>query len=155
MSDTSTPWKPLVTVASVIERDGRFLLVEEAIGGKIVLNQPAGHLEPGESLVAAVARETLEETGWRFTPEYLLGVYRWQLPAEDRTYLRFVFGGVLHDAGDALRGALDVGIRGTHWLSHNDLQRQPERLRSGLVLVAIEDYLAGRRYELELLRELQ
>ena len=90
-----TVWKPSVTVAAVIERDGRFLLVEELIDGKRVINQPAGHLDPGESLAAGCAREVLEETAHRFEPTGLVGVYRWYYEPKDVTFLRFCFRGRL------------------------------------------------------------
>src|SRR5579863_3484598 len=89
-------WKPDVTVAALIERDGRYLLVEERIRGRMVFNQPAGHLEDGESLVDAVVRETLEETAWRFTPRWLLGIYQWRSP-QGRSTLRFAFTGAVSD----------------------------------------------------------
>ena len=98
-------WKPSVTVAAVIERDGRFLFVEEEAAGRRVLNQPAGHLDPGESLVVACARETMEETAHHFTPTALVGVYRWVYPHQDVTFLRFSFAGNVDGvAGRALTG---------------------------------------------------
>lgn len=146
------PWRPNVTVAAVIEQDGRFLLVEERVDGRRVLNQPAGHLEPGESLVEAVVRETLEETARPFEPLGLVGVYRWRPPAADTTFLRFAFHG---RAGAREAGrALDAPILDTPWLAPQALRDHPEALRSPLVLRCIEDYLAGRRYPLEVLVEL-
>ena len=101
-------WKPDVTVAAVVEREGQFLLIEERVSGRIVINQPAGHLENGETLIAAVARETLEETGWTFEPEAIVGVYLWRPPQTQRTFLRIAFCGpaIAHDA----TRALDHGI---------------------------------------------
>lgn len=148
------PWTPHVTVACVIERGGQFLMVEEEIDGRIVWNQPAGHLDPGESLVAAVRRETLEETGWTFTPCALVGVYRWAHADSGATYVRFVFTGELHDEPTRQRAALDADILGTRWATVEDLLATPERLRSPLVMRAVQDYLAGHRYPLTLLHEL-
>ena len=155
----NTRWKPSVTVASVIEESGRFLLVEEHTLEGLRLNNPAGHLEPGESPVAACARETLEETAYQFTPQALVGVYlaRFQrsltdqLPptVEDITYLRFAFCGGL-GTRDALR-TLDAGIVGTLWLTADEIRANASRLRSPLVLQCMEDYLAGQRFGLELI----
>lgn len=143
-------WKPNVTVASVLERDGRFLLVEEATEYGICYNQPAGHLECGESLIAAVIRETLEETACTLLPQYLVGIYNYRNEARDVTYLRFAFGGEItaHDPGRTL----DEGILAAHWLTLDEIRAVQARHRSSLVLRCIEDWLAGRRYPLELLR---
>jgi len=136
-----------VTVAAVIERGGRYLMVEEVFDGRRVLNQPAGHLDPGESLVGACAREVLEETAHEFTPTALVGIYRWYYPAKDVTYLRFCFTGRI---GPAHERKLDKGIVALHWLTAAELaQRLPEH-RSPLVQKCVEDYLAGRRYPLEI-----
>lgn len=143
-------WKPNVTVASVVERDGRFLVVEEETADGLRFNQPAGHLEPGESLVEAAVRETLEETAHGFTPEYLVGIYQWPTPKGDVTYLRFAFGG---QAGDEEPGRpLDEGIVRALWLTRDELRECRSRHRSPLVLQCVEDWIAGRRYALELLR---
>ncbi len=142
-------WRPNVTVASVIERDGKFLMVEELDGGRRVFNQPAGHLEPGESLIQAVVRETLEETGRKFEPEALVGVYRWRHPDRELTFLRVTFCGAAPQC-EADR-ALDEDILAAHWFSREALARQSPQLRSPLVLRCIDDYLAGKRYPLELL----
>ena len=108
-------WKPNVTVAAVVEREGRFLLVEEETSAGLRLNQPAGHLEPGESLIEAAVRETLEETAHEFLPESLVGIYQWPRPDGELTYLRFAFGGTV---GEALAGrTLDTGIVRAIWLS--------------------------------------
>ena len=141
-------WKPDVTVAALIERDRRFLLVEERIRGRLVLNQPAGHLEDGEALLDAVIRETLEETAWQFTPEALLGVYQWR-SARGHTTLRFAFTGSVR-AYDADR-RLDPPIVTTHWLAREDIAQRAARLRTPLVLRCVEDYLAGRRLPLDAL----
>lgn len=143
-------WKPNVTVASVIEREGRFLVIEEETADGLRFNQPAGHLEAGESLVEAAARETLEETAHGFVPEYLVGIYQWPVPTGDITYLRFAFGGA---AGVEQPGrALDTGIVRALWLTPDELHDCRVRHRSPLVLQCVEDWIAGRRYALELIR---
>lgn len=144
-------WKPHATVAAVVERNGRYLLVEEFKGGRKVLNQPAGHLENGESLVSAVIREAREETAWEIEPYAVVGLYRWIHPASGETFLRLCFAAqaLRHHAGQPL----DAGIDGTDWLSREEILDRRERLRSPLVLRAVEDYEDGTRYPLELLRE--
>jgi 8-oxo-dGTP pyrophosphatase MutT (NUDIX family) len=146
-------WKPHMTVAAVIEQDGRFLLVQECIHGKSVLNQPAGHLEDDESLLAAVIRETYEETGWHLEPGGITGIYRWREPAEQQTFIRVAFRGQLlaHDAA----ATLDDGIEQTLWLTPAELEQQRERLRSPMVLRCIQDYLGGACYSLDLLNEVE
>ncbi|MBC7995978.1 MAG: NUDIX hydrolase [Rhizobacter sp.] len=148
----SERWKPSVTVAAVIERDGRFLLVEEDTAEGLKLNNPAGHLEPGESPEEGVLREVLEETACHFTTSCVVGVYlsRFQRPAtgEDVTYLRIAYGGSVSEPDPAL--ALDEGIVRTLWMTLPELRASRERHRSGLVLTCIEDYLAGKRYPLSL-----
>ena len=142
-------WKPAVTVAAIIERAGRFLFVEEEADGRRVLNQPAGHLDPGESLIAAAAREVLEETAHRFTPTALLGVYRWHYAPQDVTFLRFAFCG---EALEAEPGrALDREILALHWLTPQELSARRAMHRSPLVERCVADYLAGKRFPLELL----
>jgi len=143
-------WKPNVTVAALIERDGRFLLVEEETDGGLRFNQPAGHLDEGESLVAACARETLEETAWSFTPTALVGIYQWPRPQGDITYLRFAFSGELgtHEEGRVL----DDGILRAVWMTPDEIRANADRHRSPLVWQCVADYLAGRRFPLELLR---
>lgn len=152
MPNGETIWKPHVTVASVIENDGKFLLVEETINGKQVLNQPAGHLEPDETLIDAVIRETMEETGWNFQPEHLINVYRLNLRVKNQTYLRFNFAG-LALSFDPDR-ELDTGIDRTVWLSYEDISSAVSRHRSPLVMQAIRDYSAGIRYPLSLLQDI-
>ena len=142
-------WRPSVTVAAVIERGGRFLLVEEEVEGRRVLNQPAGHLDPGESLLAACRREVLEETAHHFAPRALVGVYRWHYAPKDVTFLRFCFCGEIERVEEGR--ALDTGIVAARWLSRDELLRRKERHRSPLVQKCIDDFLAGRRYPLELL----
>ncbi len=142
-------WKPSVTVAAVIERGGRFLFVEERIDGRLVLNQPAGHLDPGESLVAACRREVLEETAHDFEPRALVGVYRWHYAAKDVTFLRFCFAG---EAGAFHKDrALDKEIVALHWLAIDELKARKSDHRSPLVQKCVEDYLAGVRYPLDVL----
>lgn len=142
-------WKPNVTVAAVVERDGRFLLVEEDTDRGRLFNQPAGHLDPGESLIHAVGRETLEETAYTFKPAGLLGVYQYRSDADDVTYLRFAFTGEItgHDAGRAL----DHGIVRAAWLTPQEIRHESAHHRSPLVMRCIDDYLAGRRYPLAVL----
>ncbi|WP_334155014.1 NUDIX hydrolase [Tepidimonas sp.] len=147
----SIRWKPSVTVAAIIERDGRYLMVEEHTPEGLRLNNPAGHLDPGEGPVQACVREVLEETAHPFTPTALLGVYlsRLQRPAtgEDITYLRLAFTGSL---GEAEPGrALDDGIVRTLWLTLEEVCASRARHRSPLVLRCIEDHAAGRRLPLE------
>jgi 8-oxo-dGTP pyrophosphatase MutT (NUDIX family) len=143
---------PDITVAAVTETDGRFLVVEERINRRLVFNQPAGHVEHGETLLAAVVREVREETAWRFLPKQLLGVYLWRNPTSGRTTMRFAFTGSVtdHDAAQPL----DRGIVCTHWLSRTDLREREPRLRSPLVLRCVEDYLGGKRLPLDGIAEL-
>jgi len=142
-------WKPSVTVAAIIERDGRFLFVEEEADGRGVLNQPAGHLDPGESLVAAVAREVLEETAHRFTPTALLGVYRWHYAPQNVTFLRFAFRGRVD--GVEREREIDKEILALHWLTLEELAARRAMHRSPLVERCVADYLAGKSFPLELL----
>jgi 8-oxo-dGTP pyrophosphatase MutT (NUDIX family) len=145
-------WKPDVTVAAICERDGQFLVIEERARGRIVINQPAGHLEDGESFIEAVIRETLEETAWTFEPEHLIGVYLWRPEHLKRTFLRVCFSGSLiaHDPDRPL----DHGIVRTRWATRDQLAALQPRLRSPLVLRCVDDYLAGTRYPCELLKHL-
>ena len=142
-------WQPSVTVAAVIERDGKFLLVEEQIYGRLVLNQPAGHLDPGESLVAACTREVLEETAHHFEPTGLVGVYRWHYAAKDVTFLRFCFRGQVKS--EDRNRKLDKEIVKLHWLTPAQLTERRAEHRSPLVQKCVEDFLAGRHFPLELL----
>ncbi|MDF1529183.1 MAG: NUDIX hydrolase [Sedimenticola sp.] len=146
-------WTPHTTVAAVIENAGRFLMIEEmSSSGEAVINQPAGHLEEAETLLDAVIRETREETAWGFTPMSLIGIYRWQVPPAEATYLRFCFYGDCHDHQPEL--PLDEGIIRTLWLTRDELAEHAERLRSPMVLHCIDDYLTGCRYPLDLLNDL-
>ena len=141
-----------VTVAAVVERAGRFLLVEERIEGRAVFNQPAGHLEPGENLLQAVRREMLEETALPFEPRALVGVYQYELPDKHRTYVRFCFTG---EVGQAVPGAeLDADIIATHWLTRAEIEALGERLRSPMVLRCIQDHQAGQRWPLDCLHQI-
>lgn len=146
---TDDRWRPSVTVAAVIERDGRYLMVEEMTAEGLKLNQPAGHLDPGESLLQAVAREALEETACPFTPEALLGVYlnRFRRPGLDVTYLRFAYLGT---AGQPVPGrALDQPIVRTLWLTADEVRARAADHRSPLVMRCIDDHRAGRRLPLD------
>ncbi|HVK56796.1 MAG TPA: NUDIX hydrolase [Burkholderiales bacterium] len=145
-------WKPNLTVAAVIEEKGRFLLVEEISDNEIVINQPAGHVEFGESLTQAVVRETLEETGYHFAPEALIGVYYWHARTNNTTYLRFAFTGKL--IGHEPDRPLDDGILNATWLTRDALSAQETRHRSPIVIRCVDDYLAGIRHPLELITTL-
>jgi 8-oxo-dGTP pyrophosphatase MutT (NUDIX family) len=145
----SDTWAPHVTVAAVVERDGRFLVIEEHTSNGLRINQPAGHLEAGETLVEAVVRETLEETAHRFEPQALVGAYmtHFARPTGDVTYLRFTFCGT---AGEAVAGrTLDEGIVRAMWMSADELRASVERHRTPLVMKCVDDYLAGRRVPLD------
>ena len=144
-------WKPHITVAAIVERDDKFLLVKEKVKGEIVFNQPAGHLNPNESLVEAVVRETLEETQHEFTPTELQGIYRF-VPDEnsDSTYIRFSFRGRV---GVNLNGRLDDGIISAEWMSYDEIQSCREYHRSPLVLQCIEDYLHKQPCDLQVISQ--
>ena len=145
-------WKPSVTVAAIIERDGRFLLIEEETSEGVKLNQPAGHLDPHESLEQAVVREVMEETAHDFTPHALVGMYMSRYCSKTRgtdvTYLRFTFCGV---AGAEYDRPLDHGILRTLWMTRDEMAACQERHRSPIMLQCVDDYLAGKRTPLELL----
>jgi ADP-ribose pyrophosphatase YjhB (NUDIX family) len=143
-------WKPNVTVAALMEQDGRFLLVEEETADGLRFNQPAGHLNEGESLADACAREALEETAWGFTPESLVGIYQWKRPQGDITYLRFAFAGKV-GAQDTAR-KLDEGIVRAMWMTPLEISACQERHRSPLIQQCVADWLSGRRYPLDLIR---
>ncbi|HEY6943258.1 NUDIX hydrolase [Dokdonella sp.] len=142
-------WRPHVTVATVVARDGRFLLVEEDVRGRTVINQPAGHLEPSESLLDAAVRETLEETGWDVALTCLVGIQQWSSPAGSQ-FVRFTFG------ADALRHhperPLDAGIVRTLWLTREEITAAAMRLRSPMVIASVDEWLAGRRLPLDSVR---
>jgi 8-oxo-dGTP pyrophosphatase MutT (NUDIX family) len=145
-------WKPSVTVAAVVERGGRYLMVEEQTREGLRLNNPAGHLDPEESLEQAVVREVLEETACRFTPDALVGIYLSRFrrtDGEDVTYLRFAFSGTVGEPDPALQ--LDEGIVRTLWMTPDEVRASQSRHRSPLVLQSVEDHLAGRRFPLQVL----
>ncbi|KGI78345.1 NUDIX hydrolase [Oleiagrimonas soli] len=151
MNDANAPapaiWCPHVTVASIVaDDDGRFLMVEESVGGAVRYNQPAGHLEPDEALTDAAVRETLEETGWDIELHHFVGVHQWYSPQHGEHIVRFSF------AGRALRHRpehpLDSGIIGPQWLRRDEIEALGERLRSPLVLRSIDAWLGGQRLPL-------
>lgn len=146
-------WTPHATVATIVEQNGRFLCIEEHSSslGKLVINQPAGHVEPGESFVAAAIRETQEETGWTVQPTALLGMYVYTAPSNNVTYHRYCFiaNAISYDPDQPL----DAGIEHALWLSIDELQARSEQLRSPMVLKCIKDYLAGRRFPLDFIVE--
>jgi len=146
------PFRPDVTVAAIVEREGRFLVVEERAARRIVFNQPAGHIERGESLLEAVVRETLEETAYAFTPEAVTGIYLWRHPEIDRTFLRIAFAGSV--TGPDTTRRLDRCILRTAWMTRSQLAGRPHALRSPLVLRCVDDFLAGTRHPLSLLATL-
>ncbi|HSX61004.1 MAG TPA: NUDIX hydrolase [Tahibacter sp.] len=145
-------WRPRVTVATIVPSDGRYLLVEEDIRGRLLLNQPAGHLEPGESLVDAARRETREETGWDVEPDCLVSIHQWVNPELDRHFLRFTFAAraLRHDP----RQPLDAGIRAAVWMSRSEIADATPRLRSPLILASIDAWLGGTRLPLSSLHYL-
>ena len=145
-------WKPNVTVAAVVEKDGQYLLVEEQTSSGLLFNQPAGHLEPGESIIHGAIRETLEETGYTFVPRSVLGIYHWHSPAEDTTFIRFAFSGSVsdHDPGRNL----DSGIVRADWFGIDEIRSMAYCHRSPLVMKCIEDHLAGKGCPLDILTHL-
>ncbi len=145
-------WQPDVTVATVVARDGKLLMVEEFASQRLVLNQPAGHLEPDESLFEAALRETREETGWDVNLTGFIGAYQWKAQESGRHYLRFAFAAepLRHDA----QRKLDDGIQRALWLTPAELQQESHRHRSPLVWRTVADFLAGRRNPLSLLQQL-
>lgn len=153
MNAGKTRWKPNVTVAAVIERDGRFMLVEEHTSDGLLLNSPAGHLDPGETPAEGCAREALEETAHHFTPTSLVGIYMARSPrrtnGRDVTYMRFAFAGTL-GAFEPDR-PLDEGIVRTLWMTADEIRASTARHRSPLLLQCLEDYLRGQRFPLELI----
>lgn len=144
-------WHAHVTVATIVEHDGRFLFVEELKGGRLVLNQPAGHLEPRESLLQAAVRETLEETGCDVELTGVTGIYLYTAPSNGVTYQRICFTANL--LAHHPERALDSDISGIRWLTHKELQAESDHLRSELVMRCLDDYLAGARFPLSLIHE--
>lgn len=145
-------WQPDVTVATVVVADGRLLCVEERVNGRLVINQPAGHLEPDESLLEAALRETREETGWDVRLTAFLGAYQWKAPETERHYLRFAFAAE-PERHDPAR-PLDDGIVQALWLTPDELLAARERHRSPLVWQVVADHLAGHRSPLSVLQHL-
>jgi 8-oxo-dGTP pyrophosphatase MutT (NUDIX family) len=143
-------WKPHVTVAALIERDQRFLFVEEHTPNGLQFNQPAGHLEPNEDFITAVKREVYEESAWQFEPEYLVAIQLWRKTPEHPTFLRLCFAGQCHSHEPDK--SLDTGIVATHWLSRDQIAAESHRLRSPLVLLSVDEYLSGQRHPLSLLK---
>ncbi len=139
---------PEITVAAIAEQNGRFLTIEERVRGKLVLNQPAGHLENHETLAEAASRECFEESGWQFEPTHLCGIYTWRHPTKDVTVVRFAFCGRAHSYDPHAK--LDDGIERSLWMSPDELLECPERLRSPMVAQALHDFALGRSYPLDL-----
>lgn len=142
--------QPEITVAAISERDGRFLFIEERSSGRLVLTQPAGHLEPDESLAQAVIRETLEESCYPFEPQAVGGIYIWRHPRSGATIVRVNFIGEVGEPHTHRQ--LDEGILRVMWLDPTQILAQRHRLRNPLVLRGLEDYLAGKRYPLDVLQ---
>ncbi len=143
-------WKPHLTVAAIVEQNNKFLMVEERIEERLCLNQPAGHLEPDETILNAVRRETLEETAWSFKPSHITGIYHWCNPINNITFVRFSFCGVVnnHDPNRSL----DEGIEQAVWLTLDEIKSRQSQHRSPMVLTSVIDYLAGQRYSLDALK---
>ncbi len=145
-------WRPDLAAAAIVQRDNRFLIVEENIRGSLVFNQPAGHVDDGESIIDAVVRETLEETAWHIRPLALLGMYLWRNPQNGHSILRVaITGEVIRHEPDR---QLDVPVVAAHWMEREALLAQPAKLRSPLVMRCIDDYLAGQRHDLSALNYL-
>jgi len=142
-------WTAHVTVATIVEHNGQFLMVEETIDGRTMYNQPAGHLENNETLLAAAVRETREETAWEVEPEALVGIYQWRHPDNGETFIRFSFAAVLRRYNPDQ--PLDNGIQCAVWLTQAEIAALQSQWRSPMVMRCIEDYLAGHRYPLNLL----
>lgn len=148
----TTVWQPDVTVATIVMHQGRLLCVEEQAGGQLVLNQPAGHLEPNESLQEAALRETREETGWQVRLTHVVGAYQWKAPETGRHYLRFAFAA---EPIEPISGAtLDEGIVQALWLTPEELRAETSRHRSPLVWKVVADYLDGCHYPLSLAQQM-
>jgi len=143
-------WKPNVTVASIVELDGKFLMVEEESINGPVLNQPAGHLEPNESIEAAAVRETLEETGYQFTPTAIIGSYLWHNTANEITYFRTTFCGTVCQKN--VKTKLDDGIIRALWMTRDEIIAEQKRLRGPMILESINDYLAGKKLPLNAIK---
>lgn len=147
-------WVPHITVATIVEENGKFLCVEElSSNGKAVINQPAGHVERGESIVEAAVRETLEETGYTVEPQHVIAIQRWHKSHSNHTYFRFVISAKTITYNKNLE--LDEGIIRTHWLSRDDFTRRQLQLRSDLVYKTIDTYLSGQQFPLSLLQDFE
>ena len=144
MSDT---WYPHLTVATIVEKSGKFLIVKELSDGKVVLNQPAGHVDEGETLLEAALRETLEETGWHVTIDSLIGFYMYTSPGNGVTYFRALFKSTAVEEVPDFK--LDEGIIEAQWLSLDEIRQQASILRSPMVLQCVEDYLSGKKLPLD------
>jgi 8-oxo-dGTP pyrophosphatase MutT (NUDIX family) len=144
--------KTHLTVAAVVEKRGQFLVVEEYSGGQKVINQPAGHVEPGETFIDAVVREVREETAWAFEPAAIVGVYLWEHPASAERFLRVTFSGAVHDHHASQ--PLDDGIIRTLWLNRDELMRRTDMLRSPMVMKVIDDYRENIKYPLQMFQQL-
>lgn len=144
-------WPPHITVAAIVEKDGKFLMVEEISGGKLVYNQPAGHLDPDETLAEACVREAFEESGWHIEVTHVLGVSRYTSARSGTLYYRTSF--IAHTLAHDPTATLDDGIEQAVWLSYEEIKAQPEKLRSPLVLKNIEQYLSGECYPLSIIQE--
>ena len=144
-------WKPNVTVAAIVERDQKFLLVEENADDHVVFNQPAGHLEKDETLIEAVIREVREETAWEFIPQSIVGIYMYPNQHSNITYLRLCFSGTCEKYHP--EQALDNGIIQAVWFSQEEIKQNMEKMRSRMVPQCINDYLSGKSYPLELLSQ--
>ena len=145
-------WRPDLAAAAIIQRNDRFLIVEERIRGNLLLNQPAGHVDDGESIIDAVIRETLEETAWHFVPRALLGIYLWRNPDNGHSILRVAITGEV--TGYEPARELDKPVVAAHWMERAALVAQSHRLRSPLVMRCIDDFLAGHRHDLSALNYL-
>ena len=144
-------WTPHATVAAIVEREGRFLFVEEISRGKRVFNQPAGHVDENETLQNATIRETLEESGWEVKPTEIVGIYTYKAPSNDVTYYRFCY--VCEAVREIPNAELDSDIIAAHWFTLDEVKAKKELLRGPLVMKCLEDYLAGKRYPLDLVYE--
>jgi len=146
------PWTPHVTVASILKQDNKYLFVLEGKNKSLVINQPAGHWEQGETLLEAAIRETLEETAWHFEPQALTGIYQWYHEPKKQTFLRFCFSGTLlkHDE----TRTLDPDIESAIWLSEDELRTRHAEHRSPLVQRCMDDYLSGIQHDLRIITSL-